>query len=152
MSDTNTDESTETDEPIDITEKAHERGSEGQLLPVEKTVDVHDDETVVEVYPATAGQRREWIRRLDSEDEELSNETQADLFDEFLPYEPADFGGADEWHEIRPALEDALADTVFTELFDTGADDFAAALEESMEETMEDVTGNPELTETVMEE
>jgi len=143
---------TDTDEPIDITEKAHERGSEGQLLPVEKTVDVHDDETVVEVYPATAGQRREWIRRLDSEDEELSNETQADLFDEFLPYEPADFGGADEWHEIRPALEDALADTVFTELFDTGADDFAAALEESMEETMEDVTGNPELTETVMEE
>ena len=39
MSDTKTDESTETDEPIDITEKAHERGSEGQLLPVEKTVD-----------------------------------------------------------------------------------------------------------------
>jgi len=54
MSDINTDESTETYNPIDITEKAHERGSEGQLLPVEKTVDVHGDETTVEVYPATA--------------------------------------------------------------------------------------------------
>ena len=152
MSDTTTDESTEADEPIDITEKAHERGSEGQLLPVEKTVDVHGDATAVEIYPATAGQRREWIHRLDDEGEELDDETQADLFDEFLPYEPADFGGAGEWHEIRPALEDALADAVFTELFDTGSDDFAAALEESMDDAMEDITGNPELTETVMEE
>jgi hypothetical protein len=152
MSDTNTDESNDTDEPIDITEKAHERGGEGQLLPVEKTVDVQGEETTVEVYPATAGQRREWVRRLDSEDDQLDNETQADLFDEFLPYEPADFGGASEWHKIRPALEDALGNAIFAELFDTRSDDFAAAIEESMEEAMEDVTGNPELTETVMEE
>ena len=96
--------------------------------------------------------QRELARNLDDEGEELDDETQADLFDEFLPYEPADFGGAGEWHEIRPALEDALADAVFTELFDTGSNDFAAALEESMDDTMEDITGNPELTETVMEE
>jgi len=152
MSDSTTDGSTETDEPIDITEKAHERGSDGQLLPVENTVDVHGDETTVEVYPATAGQRREWIRRLDDEDEELNNDTQADLFDEFLPYEPGDFGGAGEWHEIRPAVEDALADAIFTELFDTGSDDFAAAVEESMEDAMGDITGNPELAETAMED
>ena len=42
MSDTNTDESNDTDEPIDITEKAHERGSEGQLLPVEKPAETHN--------------------------------------------------------------------------------------------------------------
>jgi hypothetical protein len=127
----------------EITEFAHERGSDGELLTVEKTVEVRGEgEAGIEVYPATTGQRNEWKRRLEDADDELSDELQADLYDEFLPYDPGDFGGADSWSEIRPALDDALANAVFAELFDTGDDDISESLNEAIEEVAE---GNTEL-------
>lgn len=127
-----------------ITDLAHERGEGGELLPVEKTVEVRGEgEARVDVYPATSGQRREWRRRLDDQDDELDDETQADLFDTFLTYEPGDFGGAESWDDIRPSLEDALANAIFAELFDVEEDDFSEALEGAMAE----IEGNPNLME-----
>lgn len=125
----------------EITDLAHQRGQDGELLPVEKTVEVRGEgEATVEVFPATAGQRREWQRRLDNDEgDELSESLQTSLFDEFLPYEPSEFGNAETWFDIRPALEDALANAIFSELFDTEHDDFSDALTEAMES----IEGNP---------
>lgn len=125
-----------------ITELAHDRDGDGELLPVEKTVNVRGEgEADVEVYPATSGQRREWRRKLenDENDDELADETQIELFDTFLPYEPGEFGGADSWLDVRPALEDALANAIFSELFDVEEDEFDEALKGAMRE----VEGNP---------
>lgn len=136
-----------TDTNTPITDLAHQRDSDGALLPVEKTVAVRGEgEATVELYPATSGQRREWRRRFEADaesGEELDDDLQADLFDEFLPYEPSDFGDADAWSDIRPALEDALANAIFAELFDTEQDEFGAALDEAMAE-VQDAEGNPE--------
>jgi hypothetical protein len=126
----------------EITDLAHERGSDGQLLPVTKTVEVRGEgEAEIEVIPATSGQRREWRQRLEDEADELADETQADLFDEFLEYDPEDFGDAESWDDIRPALTDAIGNAIFSELFDTGEDDFEKALTEAMEDVTE---GNSE--------
>lgn len=125
-----------------ITELAHDRDGDGELLPVEKTVNVRGEgEADVEVYPATSGQRRKWRRKLenDENDDELADETQIELFDTFLPYEPVEFGGADSWLDVRPALEDALANAIFSELFDVEEDEFDEALKGAMRE----VEGNP---------
>jgi hypothetical protein len=131
--------------PGDITEAAHERGDDGELLPVTRTVEVRGaGEKEVEVIPATTGQRRAWKRRLRDEadedgDGELGDEVEADLFDEFLPYEPSDFGGAGSWNDIRPALSDAMGNAVFAVLFDVEGD-FEDALADAMDEVTE---GNP---------
>lgn len=129
----------------DITEFAHERDGEGGLIPVEKTVAVRGEgEADVEVIPATSGQRRAWQRRLEDEAEELSDDAEADLFEEFLPYDPADFNNAESWNDIRPALSDALANAIFAELFDTESDDFSVELEQAIEEHAAEATeGNP---------
>lgn len=121
----------------DITEFAHERGADGELLPVEKAVEIHGEETTVEVYPATTGERNEWRRRLEEAPDELGTETEADLLDQFTVYDPAAFN-ASSWAEVRPAIVDALANAVFSELFDTEEDDFSKVVEERMD----DVTGN----------
>jgi hypothetical protein len=128
----------------DITDLAHERDGDGELLPIEKTIEVRGEgEAEIEVIPGTSGQRREWRRRLEDAPDELADEAQADLFDEFLPYDPSDFGDAGSWDDIRPALTDAIGNAIFAELFDTGEDDF----EEALTEAMEDVTeGNGEAT------
>lgn len=121
------------DDTPSVTDLAHERGADGDLLPVTKTVEVRGEgEADVEVRPATAGQRNEWKRKLQDGDEELADDVRDDLFDEFLAYDPADFGGAESWDGIRPALEDALANAIFSELFDT--DDFEARVREAIEE------------------
>ncbi len=120
---------------------AHQRDGDGELLPVEKTVEVRGEGTAeIEVIPATTGQRNEWGRRLEDEPDQLGDEVGAELFDEFLPYSPDDFGGADSWSDIRPALSDALANAVFAALFDSGEDDFSQALDDAMESA----SGNPE--------
>lgn len=126
----------------DITDLAHERDGDGDLLPVEKTIEVRGEgEADLKVIPATSGQRREWRQRLEDESDELADETEADLFDEFLPYDPDDFGDAESWNDIRPALSDALGNAIFAELFDTEEDDFEKALTEAMEDVTE---GNSE--------
>lgn len=122
-----------------ITDLAHQRGKDGELLPVKHTVEVRGEgEATIEVIPATSGQRREWQRRLEDEPEKLDDEVAGELFDEFLPYEPSDFGGAESWTDIRPALEDALANAIFAEIFDVEQDDFGEALEGAMT----DIQGN----------
>lgn len=136
----------------DITEAAHQRDGEGDLLPITKTVPVRGEgEMEVDVIPATSGQRREWMRRLqadaaDDEDadasDELDDELEADLLDTFAAYDPEDFNGAESWNDVRPAITDALANAIFAELFDTGEDDFEAALDDAMAEVTE---GNPEM-------
>lgn len=129
---------------VEITDLAHKRGSDGQLLPVEKQVNVRgqDEPVDVKVYPATTGQRREWQQKLKDASEELGDELEAELFEEFLPYEPTDFGRAQEWTDIRPALADALGNAIFAELFDTDEDDFSEALTSAMEEVTAEA-GNP---------
>lgn len=130
--------------PADITELAHQRGSDGQLLPVEKTIQVRGEgEATVKVYPATTGQRNEWRQKLEAEGDEVPTELEGELLAEFLPYEPGDFG-ASEWSELRPALVDALSNAIFAELFDTGDDDF----QQAVNERLESVTGNPTPTST----
>lgn len=130
----------------DITDLAHKRGSDGELLPVTKTVEVRGEgDAEVEIYPAGSGQRNEWGRRLqkldeETEGEELDDETEAELLDEFAAYEPSDFNGAESWSDVRPAITDALANAIFAELFDTEEDDFSEALESAME----DAAGNTE--------
>lgn len=136
---------TDTDNAVDITELAHERGSDGQLLPVKKTVEVRGEGPAdLKVIPATSGQRREWKQSLEDDgDGEVSDDLEADLLDTFTPYTPSDFG-ADEWSDIRPALSDALANAVFAELFDTGEDDFSQALADATEE-ITGAEGNAEM-------
>jgi hypothetical protein len=119
--------------PRAITDLAHERDSDGELLPIEKTVQVRDEgEATLEVYPATSGQRSEWNQRLQDQPDELNDEVQEELFNEFLPYDPSDFGGAESWTDIRPALEDAIANAIFSVLFDS--DDFLNQVQEAIEE------------------
>jgi hypothetical protein len=127
---------------VDITDLAHERDGDGDLLPVEKTIEVRGEgEADLKVIPATSGQRREWRQRLEDESDELGDETEAELFDEFLPYDPDDFGDAESWNDIRPALSDALGNAIFAELFDTEEDDFEKALTEAMEDVTEGNSG-----------
>lgn len=102
-----------------ITEAAHQRGSDGQLLPVDETVEIHDEEYEVQVIPATHGQRNEWMKRLDNEGADLSDDVTADLLDEFAAHEPADFG-AESWGDVRPAITDALGNVILARLFDAG--------------------------------
>ena len=45
-----------------------------------------------------------------------------------------DFGGASSWDDIRPALEDALANAIFTELFDITENDFTQAIQDAVAE------------------
>lgn len=124
-----------------ITEAAHERGSDGQLLPVSDTVEVHGQEYEVDILPATTGQRNEWTARLENEPEELSDEVTADLLDEFAAYDPSDFGASD-WTDVRPGIVDALSHAILAHLFDVGsADEFREALEEADEAGS---SGNPD--------
>lgn len=129
-----------------ITDLAHERGEDGDVLPVTETVEVHGQEVAVEIYPATTGQRAEWRNRLEGEGEDLSDEVTYDLLDEFAAHDPGDFGGADSWEDIRPAITDAVANLIFARLFDAeDVDEFMEALNEAVEEhTAEAVEGNPD--------
>ena len=120
-----------------ITEAAHERGSEGQLLSVTDTVEIHDQEYEVEILPATTGERNEWMQRLEDEDEELSDSTTADLLDDFAVHDPEDFG-ADTWDDVRPAITDAIGNAILARIFDAGdVDAFTEALEEMSREATE---------------
>lgn len=124
----------------DITEAAHERDGDGNLLPVTHEVEVRGEEYEVDVYPATSGDRKAWRRRLEDQGEELDDDVEADLLDEFANYDPDDFG-ADSWDDVRPGITDALGEAVFHELFDTDQDVFAAALESRQAEA---TAGNPD--------
>lgn len=115
--------------PDDITALAHDRDSDGDLLPVETDVEIHGESYDVDIYPATTGQRNEWLRRLDDAAEDLGEELTAGLLNEFLAdLEPADFN-CETWDDVRPAVTDALANTIMARLFDAGDDDaFISAL------------------------
>lgn len=129
----------------DITAFAHERDSDGDLLPVTKTVTVRGEgETTVDVLPATDGDRNEWTRRLEDVGEDVPTDMQAELFETFTEYQPSDFGGAESWHDIRPAIADALANAIFAELFDVETDEFSDELAAHAEDIGEgNLTGTP---------
>lgn len=116
----------------DITELAHERDDNGELLPVTETVTVNDTEYDVEVYPATSGQQNEWRRRLsDANDGELGDEITFDLIEEFAAYDPSDFG-AGSWGGVRPAITEALSSAALAKVFDADdPDQFVAELEDA---------------------
>ncbi|WP_455448311.1 hypothetical protein [Natrinema thermotolerans] len=114
-----------------ITEVAHERDSDGELMAVTEDVEVHGQEYEVEIYPATTGERNEWMQKLEGEDEDLSDELTAELLDEFAAHEPEDFG-TDEWSDVRPAITDALGNVILARMFDAeDSDAFVEALEEA---------------------
>jgi len=118
----------------DISEAAHERGSDGQLLSVTETVEIHGQEYEVEIEPATTGQRNEWRQRLEDEGEELSDEITSELLDEFAEHEPSDFG-ADSWDDVRPAIVDAIGNCILARIFDAeDVDQFTEALSEAAAE------------------
>lgn len=123
-----------------ITDLAHDRGDDGELLPVTETVEIHGDEVDVEVHPATTGQRKEWVRRLrDHDDEaELPDDVTYELLDEFAVHDPGDFGGAASWDDVRPAITDALAGVIMARLFDAeDTDEFVTALNDAVAEALE---------------
>jgi Mlc titration factor MtfA (ptsG expression regulator) len=120
-----------TDDPPSITSLAHERGEDGDPLPVEREIEIEGRGTyTVEVYPATSGERNTWQRRLQEEGDELSSETEAELLDAFAAHEPAEFNGADTWMDVRPAVTDAVGEVIMAELFDVPEDQFFEALDE----------------------
>jgi hypothetical protein len=117
--------------PASITSLAHERGEDGKPLPVTRTATVDGrGEFAVEVYPATSGKRNTWQRRLEEEGEELTEETEAELLEEFAAHDPADFNNAETWMDVRPAITDALGEVILAELFDVPQDEFFEALED----------------------
>lgn len=135
---------TDTDTTPTITEASHERDSDGDLMAVTETVEIHGQEYEAEIYPATTGQRNEWTQRLEDEDEELSDELTAELLDEFAAHEPDDFG-ADSWDDVRPAVTDALGNAILARMFDAeDTDEFIEALEEAAQGATE---GNQDLAE-----
>jgi len=122
------------DDTPSIEEVAHERGSDGSLLPVTETLEIHGQEFEAKIIPATTGDRNEWKQRLEEEGEELSDEITSDLLDEFAGHDPEDFG-ADSWDDVRPAVTDALGSAVLARLFDAeDTDEFAEALTEAAAE------------------
>jgi len=127
----------QSEQPQPITEAAHERGSDGELLSVTDTVEIHDAFFEVEIIPATTGERNEWMQRLEDEDEELSDETTADLLEDFAVHNPEDFG-TDSWDDVRPAITDAIGNAILARIFDAGdVDAFTEALEEMSQEAVE---------------
>ncbi|SNZ18175.1 hypothetical protein SAMN06269185_3279 [Natronoarchaeum philippinense] len=121
----------EQDTTPSITEVAHDRDGDGELMAVTEDVEIHGQEYEAEIYPATTGQRNEWTQRLEGEDEELSDELTAELLDEFATHEPEDFG-ADSWDDVRPAVTDALGNAILAKMFDAeDTDEFVEALEEA---------------------
>jgi hypothetical protein len=121
---------TETENTPSITEVAHERGGDGELLAVTETIEIHGREYEAEIIPATTGQRNEWTQRLENEDAELSDELTAELLDEFADHDPSDFG-ANSWDDVRPAVTDALGNAILARMFDAeDTDEFVEALEE----------------------
>jgi hypothetical protein len=119
------------EDPPSITNLAHERGEDGDPLPVEREIDINGRGTyTVEVYPATSGERNTWQRTLREEGEELSSETEAELLDEFAAHEPDEFNAADSWMDVRPAITDAVGEVIMAELFDVPEDQFFEALDE----------------------
>jgi len=127
----------------DITELAHERDSDGDLLPVTETVTVQGDEYDVDVYPATSGEQNEWRHRLEEEaTEEVSDELTYELIEEFAVYEPADFG-AEAWADVRPAVVEALSSAAMAKIFDAGDPDaFVAELEDAAVDGGDGAGGN----------
>lgn len=130
------------DTAASITDLAHKRDDDGALLPVTETVTVRGEGPAeVELYPATTGQRNEWQDRLQDQPEELPDDITAELLEEFAAYSPADFGEAETWDDVRPAITDALGNAVLARLFDAPTDAFADALEERAAEA---TAGNPD--------
>lgn len=124
-----------------ITEAAHERGGDGQVLAVTETVEIHGREYEVEVRPATTGERNEWVQRLESEGEEISDEATYELIKEFCALSPDDFG-AEDWSDVRPAVTDSIAEVILARLFDAeDVDEFSQALQEVAADATE---GNPD--------
>lgn len=124
-----------------ITEAAHERDGDGQILAVTETVEIHGKEYEVDVRPATTGERNEWTQRLESEGEEISDKTTHDLLDGFCEHTPDDFG-AEAWSDVRPAVTDAIAEVILARLFDAeDVDEFSEALQEVAADATE---GNPD--------
>jgi hypothetical protein len=122
----------------DITEAAHQRDSEGNLQPVTETVEVSGSEYQVGVKPPTTGERNEWLRRLDQQDEELTDEFVGELLSQFAEHAASDFG-AESWAGVRADITDSYAEVVLARL--VGADDtdeFREALADAATE------GNPD--------
>jgi len=118
------------DTTTSITDLAHKRGDDGDLLPVSETVTVRGEgKAEVNIYPATTGQRNEWQDRLEDQADELDDEITADLLDEFAVPGPEDFG-AESWDDVRPAITDALGQAALAKIFDSPTDSFSSALEE----------------------
>jgi hypothetical protein len=117
--------------PASITTLAHERGDDGEPLPVTRTATMDGrGEFTVDVYPATSGQRNSWQRRLQEEGEELSDETEVELLEEFAAHDPQDFNDVDSWMDVRPAIVDAVGEVILAEIFDVPEDEFFEALED----------------------
>jgi len=69
------------------------------------------------------------VQPADDEDEELSDETTADLLDDFAVHNPEDFG-TDSWDDVRPAITDAIGNAILARIFDAGdVDAFTEASE-----------------------
>lgn len=121
-----------------ITEAAHERGADGKPMAVTEEVEFHGSTWEVDIYPATTGERNEWIQRLEGEDEELSEEVTEELLDEFAVPDPSDFGGAESWSDVRPVITDAIGNAILARMFDAGdPDEFAQSLADLAEESVE---------------
>jgi len=123
-----------------ITEIAHDRDSDGELLPVTETVEIHGSEYSVDVYPPTTGEQNEWLDRLDDAGEEIADETVSDLLDGFAVHDPEDFD-ADSWDDVRPAIVNTLADVILAKLFDAEDPD---AFAEELEAAAQEMQGNPD--------
>lgn len=117
----------------DITDLAHDRDSNGDLLPVTEDVEIRGDSYEVAIYPATTGERNEWLQRFESESADGLSETATDdLLTQYLAeLTPADFG-AEDWTDVRPAITGPLSDAVMARLFDAeDAEEFRAALSDN---------------------
>ncbi|WP_436933697.1 hypothetical protein [Halovenus marina] len=121
------------DQPRSITDLAHQRNGDGELLPVTETTEVHGETVELKVIPPTTGQQNEWRERLaDDDGAELAEDLVLDLLEEFAGYEPSDFQGAESYEDLRPAITDAYTGVILAKIFDAeDTDEFVDKLNEA---------------------